>query len=218
MELRILFVVIELMAFMVGLYTMKRLPAKFYGKLIFLLLITCLNESSILIDRYFFQFLPYKHNLAYNIFIVIEVLILHFIFLDIPKLQRFRTWILTSLMILTIGWAIEFIFIIEQTQIATLTLRVASIIYILVYITYLFQVLQAKFHLLHKDPFFIFLTGLFFFHACLIINITTVSMPGYWDLPLSLAIYRSILVFQIFSYYGLASISLLTAYLSKSKK
>lgn len=217
MELRIFFVTLELLALMVGLYTMKSLPSKFYGKLIFLLLITCLNETTILIDRYFFQFLPYKHNIAYNTFIVIDVLVIHFIFLDIPKLQRFRTWILTSLILLSTGWVVELI-VSNQTQVATFTLRFASITYILVYITYLFQVLQAKFHLLHKDPFFIFLTGLFFFHACFIINITTVSMPGYWDLPLALPIYRTIQVFQIFSYYGLISISLLTAYLSKSKK
>lgn len=218
MGLRIFFVGLELVALMVGLYTMKRLPAKFYGKMIFLLLFTCLNESTILIDRYFFQFLPYKHNVAYNIFIGFDILIIHFLFLDIPKLQRYRPWIISSLILLSITWVLEMVLLENSYKAATITIRLAGIAYILVYILYLFQVLQAKFHLLHKDSYFMFLTGLFFFHTCLFINMTTVSLPGYWDLPLALPIYRSIQVFQIFSYYGLMSISLLTAYLSKSKK
>lgn len=179
---------LEISALVFGLISWKKTKPETFRWLTMLLFLTVLNETILTDHR--IPSLRLNNNLLYNIYSLADMFLIHWMFYKTKAFQKIRQFILISIGVNFIASFIELQFFSGWLQMHTQSFRLYNISSMLICLYYFRKVILEHKLSLRKDTIFIFSTGLFVYHALLFINFTTISIPGYWELPSAMLIFQ----------------------------
>ncbi len=202
---------LQISALAVGAFYWRRTKPAAFRWLILLLFLTVLNESILTDHR--IPSLRLNNNLLYNTYAIIDMLVLQWIFYQIEAFHKIRRFILFSIAINLIANFLEAQLYAGWLQMHAQSFRLYNISNMLICLYYFRKVILEHKLSLRKDTIFIFCTGLFVYHALLFINFTTVSIPGYWELPSAMLIFQLLQLSANLIYYA----AIITVFLNSRK-
>lgn len=192
--------IIQISALLIGLFSYKRIQPPVLRGLLLLLFLTVINESVLTDHR--IPALRLNNNLLYNIYLLVDLLVIQWMFYRIHAFEKIKKLILFSIVTNLLANFIEIQFYSGWLQMHVQSFRLYNISNMLICLYYFRKLIIDHTITLRKDTVFVFCTGLFVYHALLFINFTTVSIPSYWQLPSAMLIFQLLHLSANLIYYA----------------
>ena len=204
-------IVLVSIAFLTGLATIKVVKPSFLLWLIVLLGITLLAEGLVNLAHNKIIFIG-SVNLVYNIYSVINIIVLFYIYYNILQNTKLAKWVL-PICIFVVGSSIIELCVVGNCQtICTVSLRIFSIVIILLSLCYLFISLALPYHNIFRDPYFYICAACILYHGLFFVNLTTMAEKNYWANAGTLKTFHILQDTASFLYYSLLCCTFLICY------